>query len=160
MTTEQNNNLPPKDFAIENIKKLVPGLNKLSKNEQNSIVSFFLRHQRIEISQTSGPIPSASELERYQNLYPRAAEIIFTEMEKEQSHRHLLEKRDSGRDSKGQIFAFILALFVFSIGGFLVYSGSPTAGTIICGANLVTIVLAFISNKSKMPPLPKPLDKK
>lgn len=133
----------------EDIRKSIPGLNKLNQQELKTLSSYILRHQRIEISQTSGPIPCAAELEKYQILYPKAAEVIFTEMEKEQNHRHSLEKSDSSRDTKGQIFAFILALFVFSIGGFLVYSGSPTAGTIICGANLVTIVLAFISNKAK-----------
>jgi uncharacterized membrane protein len=61
----------------------------LEKNELKNTQS----SQAIAISTSySGPIPSSSELNRYEKILPGAADRIITMAEKQSNHRHEIEK--------------------------------------------------------------------
>lgn len=61
-----------------------------------------------------GPLPPASEFERYEQVCPGAADRILAMAENEEAHRHHTEDRivDSviKQTKLGQIFAFTIAL--------------------------------------------------
>jgi len=61
-----------------------------------------------------GPLPPASEFERYERVCPGAADRILAMAENEEAHRHRTEDRivDSviKQTKLGQIFAFAIAL--------------------------------------------------
>ena len=94
---------------------------------------------RAEVSTSySGPLPHADQYERYEKVCPGAAERILSYMEKEQEHRHSLEKKTMTTRIKegitGQWMAFALMLLLVLMAFFCVYTKQPPA-----------VILAFLA---------------
>ena len=106
---------------------------------------------KIRTQHFQGPIPPPNTLAEYENIVPGAAERILTMAENQGKHRRNLEvkviDKDSDRASKGQIFAFIIAMTII-IGGFLlIWHGKSLEGmTSIIGA-IATLAGVFIYGK-------------
>ncbi len=68
-----------------------------------------------------GPLPSASELEKYDQVSPGAANRIITMAEKQLQHRIEMESKFMNSRAKesmrGQFFAFFIAIFAIFMGG-------------------------------------------
>jgi len=62
----------------------------------------------------SGPLPVSQEFAQYEQVLPGTADRILSITEKEVDHRHKNEEKSVILNGRGQIFAFIIA--VFSIG--------------------------------------------
>ena len=103
----------------------------------------------------SGPIPLASEMEKYEALCPGATDRILKLTEKtlkltaqQSAHRQKLEAealRASSRVSLiGVISAALIALTSLILTGFCVYIGHEIIGTILSGSTIASIVYAFI----------------
>ena len=103
----------------------------------------------------SGPIPLASEMEKYEALCPGATDRILKITEKslklmaqQSAHRQKLEAealRTSSRVSLiGVISAALIALTSLILTGFCVYIGHEIIGTILSGSTIASIVYAFI----------------
>ena len=89
----------------------------------------------------SGPTPHQSTISGYQAAIPNGGERLMTLVEKEQQHRHLMDRRELRADfivyMSGSIFGFLLALAVIIVGYKLVQDGHDVAGyaTLLAGAS-------------------------
>lgn len=96
----------------------------------------------------TGPLPPANQLEKYEQIYPGAAEIILSNFEKQGDHRRKIEAkviRTGSIDSKlGLFFAFIITICGIIGGIYLTTIGCEKAGISLFSTTLVAIVSAFI----------------
>lgn len=123
-----------------------------NNNQKKTIGS--LNMQMLASAHYSSPLPPASEMEHYEAIYPGFTKILMERYVKQSEHRMELENKviDSGikNTSRGQIFAFILALTTISIGAFLLYLNKDAYGILSILGALATLVGVFIyGNKSK-----------
>ena len=86
----------------------------------------------------AGPLPPASEFEKYNRVVPDAGSRILAMAEKEAAHRHSIQdqivKRDSRDSLFGIVFAFILSLGCLIIGAYIILTLPNNIGAIIAGA--------------------------
>lgn len=80
----------------------------------------------------SGPIPQASELEKYEKVLPGSADRIIKMAESQSEHRHELEKRvvvsNITNEKRGMNYAFTLTLSLMIFGAVLIFTDKETAG--------------------------------
>lgn len=116
--------------------------------------------QQIIARHHMGPLPDPEDMARYGNIIPNGAERIMQLAEKEQSARLQMEaaeqegrfsylKQEQAIKKRGQWFACFSIIVFAAISVYLIYSGSPTAGALLMGASLATVVLAFIAGRSQ-----------
>ncbi len=135
----------------------------------------------VQITQTqttlhSGPLPSADELAKYEQLQPGLIAKIVETADKEQDHRFYLQKEEisqqaetleiSRSESKrsdyalkiysrnsllGLIFAFLIALAVLAATVLCIYLNHPIPGYILGSGGVVMIVYIFISGSNHLP---------
>ena len=102
----------------------------------------------------SGPLPQAAELKRYDDIQPGFAERIVAMAEKQQAHRHELEKKDIEvfaetereklkQEGRGQIFAFISIVLMVLAGGFLAWLGYSGLALALTGSSLAFVIFAY-----------------
>ncbi len=108
-------------------------------------------HQQLDIYQ--GPIPEASELQKYENIHPGLADRIMKMAENQSLHRQEIEKNvinaDVRRANIGLYFGFFIALAAISGSILLIIKDKPVSGFTIMLGTLVTIVGLFIHRASK-----------
>ncbi|MFC5920876.1 DUF2335 domain-containing protein [Neisseria weixii] len=116
--------------------------------------------QQIIARHHMGPLPDPDDMARYGSIIPNGAERIMQMAEKEQSARLQMEekeqqerfsylKQEQAIKKRGQWFACFSVIVFAAISVYLIYSGSPTAGALLMGASLATVVLAFIAGRSQ-----------
>lgn len=107
--------------------------------------------QKAEFRQA--PLPHPSELERYEAILPGAAERIVAMAERQALHRQALERKVIDSDARhaliGTVFGLVIGLFGLSVAGYCIYTGHDTAGAVIGGATLASMVGSFIYGSSK-----------
>lgn len=101
---------------------------------------------------SSGPLPSPETLEKYQRISPEALSLILREYDEEGAHRRKNEERII-RDRilmarLGLLAAFLITILFLSAGFYLILHGHDIAGASICGAGLVSVVIAFLRHTS------------
>jgi uncharacterized membrane protein len=96
----------------------------------------------------SGPIPPPEILERYNTVYPGAAQIILEAFKVQGDHRRSLETmvvKQGKRDSLlGLVFAFILGLATVTGSVICIIYDHQIAGTLLGGAGLTSLVGTFV----------------
>lgn len=112
--------------------------------EQRELVATF---QRVEFR--SGPVPSAEELEHYNSVLPGGADRIFTMAEKEQSHRHKMDREDAGSATRGQWMGFSIAMILIVCGTWLIAIGGVIEGSLMAGGSAVALVALFLRQREK-----------
>jgi uncharacterized membrane protein len=95
----------------------------------------------------AAPIPPPEVLERYERIVLGAARRMVAMAEREQEHRHDLDRRTlddaAARARRGQWMALVAAL-AFLVGGVIVtVAGHPAVGGVILGAAVVSVGGAF-----------------
>ena len=98
---------------------------------------------------TTMPVPPAELLLGYEKAFPDGAQRLFTLVENQSNHRQSLEKNAIAHQarlaSRGQIFAFVLAVIFGGIGLYLGISGQAVlAGTVFTttiGGLLATFIV-------------------
>lgn len=139
------------DF-VEILNKQNPRLfNGLDKKKRDQIVqAISVSFMHVQKSH-SGPLPDTETLEGYARIIPNGAERVMAMAEREQEFRHTYTKdvarRQLNQISKGQIFAFILAILGIGGGIFLAHEGKETAGLSTIMGSLAVLVGAFIFGK-------------
>jgi len=101
----------------------------------------------------AGPLPPPEALARYNEILPGLAERIVAMAERQSQHRQGLEKTviesRTRNESRGQTFAFILAL-VIAVGSItLIATGKPIAGLSLLVAELVALTGVFIYGRKR-----------
>jgi len=99
-------------------------------------------------SMFSGPLPPPSILEGYNGVLDGGAERIMRLTEREQEHRHYMEKTAvTGHirlDRRGQYLGFGVAIIALLSATYLISTGNVISGTIIGTLDLVGLVGAFV----------------
>lgn len=101
----------------------------------------------------SGPIPPPNLLARYNEIVPNGAERILAMAERQSKHRESLEAQvvagNVSSQSRGSLYAFIIALVAVSGGIFLIHDGKGASGlaTIICSLTGLVSVFVYTQNK-------------
>lgn len=109
------------------------------------------KSQRVIMSQQSlqlSPFPPEQMLRAYEEIFPGAAEKLLLYTEKNQTHRHEMEKhivqREHQRHSNGQWMAFVIVLTIIGSGVFLISKDKPIEGFILALTTIAGIAGLFI----------------
>ncbi len=112
-------------------------------------------YETVLAARWTGPLPPPSMLSEYNRAFPGCAERIVSMAEAESRSRHENERheRESRRmiiqsdvfsQKAGLVLAFLLALFVISIGAFLIYTDRLVWGAGIVGFPLIALISLFV----------------
>lgn len=118
----------------------------LPKDKREVAIEFMIQRSH------TGPLPTPESFRQYEEVLPGAADRILRMAENQQNHRIGLEnqaiRRQFNQSGTGQWMAFFLAIYLISVGGFLIYSGHDEAGAAIITVTLGSLVIAFLKGKS------------
>ncbi|MFC4870418.1 DUF2335 domain-containing protein [Negadavirga shengliensis] len=96
----------------------------------------------------SGPLPTPETLNEYNLIITNGADRIMQMAELEQKHRHAIEnrltRRQLNQSFNGQIFGLIIALTALYVGFQLVMHDYETAGAVLLGSTIVSLVALFV----------------
>jgi uncharacterized membrane protein len=120
------------------------------KNNGGVIAAHMQYHQ--------GPIPPASELQRYDEVNPSFADRIIAMAEREQKARLELnqlssekvfeiEKSRVGVTKRGQWFALVIVVLILLFASFWAYLGHANAAAGLVGAVVVGVIVAFVGGR-------------
>ncbi len=144
----QNEELPPEKSVESDDQKppLVhdaPAAN-LSDQDEKSIT--LKRAEYVEFS--SGPLPHPQALKAYDMVVPGAAERIISMAERQQAHRHSLERTvidgDTKRASLGLAAGALFAFSTLGAGIYLISGGHELSGVALFGTTLASVVGTFV----------------
>ncbi|MCI0488656.1 MAG: hypothetical protein L0229_18870 [Blastocatellia bacterium] len=100
----------------------------------------------------SGPLPSPKALEEYKKTAPELLNLIIKEYSEEGPHRRKNEDRLIANGilmaRLGLLSAFLITVLFLAAGFYLILHGHDAAGAAICGAGLVSVVVAFLRHTS------------
>lgn len=123
------------------VGQVVEIINKLKPETRSQVI------QRVTMAY-SGPLPMASEFEKYELACPGAGNIILNMADRQSIHRQELEKSvvlgNQKRSNQGQIFAFILGLTGILGGLYLVSIGKDVQGFGTVIGAIATLVGIFV----------------
>ncbi|OLU46600.1 hypothetical protein BO225_05365 [Dubosiella newyorkensis] len=145
-TKTDNEPLTPTEQDSE-IQQVEAEIDKLSPRQRNLVIERYEESSQIY----EGPLPPASELIKYNEAHPDAADRIIAMAEKEQEARLVnatyMLREDAKTKKRGQFMGFIIALIVLGGGMFLLSQGRALEGfTTLVGA-AATLVFIFISGR-------------
>ncbi len=100
--------------------------------------------------QWTGPLPSPQQLQQFDEIVPGTAERIIRMAEQEGENSRQLQ-RDALRETvaaqrRGQYLAAVIALSGMGASVWLALAGHDTVASILGGATLATIVVAFLQS--------------
>ena len=106
------------------------------------------RDDRKIISQTyTGPIPPSSELSKYEEIIPGAANRIISMAEEESKHRQITEIKIIHNERMfglvGQIAAIFVVTAVASLEFYVVYTGNASQAATV-GMSIAAVASVFI----------------
>lgn len=98
-----------------------------------------------------GPVPDAEEMGRYKSIDPSFPERFVQMAEKEQTHRHQMDKGDQANDfnlkKSGQDKAFYALLALLSVIIALVFMKETTVAGILAGTTIIGVVSIFVAGR-------------
>lgn len=98
-----------------------------------------------------GPIPNASELKKYEEVLPGAADRILLMAEKQAEHRQKIEtsaiKSNIENSKRGQLFAFVISLIVIGVGFVLILLDKSGWGLAMIIGDLAILAAVFMGNR-------------
>lgn len=149
------NNPVPTGNELKELEKQLRAVNPkvfdgLKKEQKQAILSSV----NVSVSTyRSGPLPVPYELEHYNEIINNGAERIMVMAEKEQDHRHNVEKNMNSASTKiavrGQWIGVFIVILGFALGGWLTINEHDTVGGIVLGSTLVGLVTVFVVGRSK-----------
>lgn len=96
----------------------------------------------------SGPYPPPDLLRGYEDVVPGSAERIISMAERQQEHRHDLEKTTVHGASKrawwGLWLGFVISVVVMVLGTITILLGQPVAGGAVMGVDVVALAGVFV----------------
>lgn len=115
----------------------------------------------------SGPLPPPRQLIEYDKAVPGGAERIFQMAEREQAHRHEIQRSEAqlrqatiqhikSRETRGQHYGASLAFGVLALGAVMVFLGHVNIAAGLVGSTMVAIASVFVirQRQKKTKPLP------
>jgi uncharacterized membrane protein len=96
----------------------------------------------------SGPLPPASEFERYEKAMPGAAERVLALAEREAEHRHKIEDKVIKLSGVGQVSALVVSVLSLGAVGLSIYFSQPVA-SIAPAIIAITGLASLFVNKNR-----------
>jgi uncharacterized membrane protein len=105
----------------------------------------------------SGPLPAPEDLEHYGRIVDRGAERIFDMTEREQAHRHLIERRvvrsEFGIRFIGQFGAIAIVALLAALTAYCASIGEPlVAAVIVAIGGVAGAFLKYSAQRVDQPP--------
>jgi uncharacterized membrane protein len=95
-----------------------------------------------------GLLPHPDILERFENINPGMTDRLLVMAEKQQDHRHELEKTvvfgGATRAKNGLIAGVFIAVLFLAVSAWLIFTGHDIAGTVLGSVDLVALVTVFV----------------
>lgn len=145
------------------VRRQFPGLLNNLPGEKKRQILDFLRQQPLEVEQaaasmvhqsirtTTSPVPPAELLEGYNRAIPDGANRLFTLVENQSEHRQQLEKGmitvQNRVTVRGQVFAFVLTLFLTGIASYFGYRGQEWLAGTIFTPTIVGVATVFLAGR-------------
>lgn len=108
---------------------------------------------QVQQTQISGPIPAPEIIAGYERILPGSADRIIKMAEKEQEHRHGMERTNTKMTAAiiilGQFLGFTIGISGIVGGIYLVLHDKPITGFSIFFASLATLVGVFLYDTVK-----------
>lgn len=99
-----------------------------------------------------GPIPPPGLLREFDELVPGSAKQIIDNAHAQSEHRRAMERgildHESRSTSRGQWFAFLIALSILAISVFLISQGKSLEGLALLAVEVGGIIFAFVKKTS------------
>ena len=112
-------------------------------------------HTVIMHAQWTGPLPPPAVLKQYDEIATGLAERIVVSMEREQEHRHEMDRKllvaYQAIYTRGQFLAAFIALTCLVLGFALGYQGQSAAAIAFVTGGLGQVVLAFLGSRERRP---------
>jgi hypothetical protein len=114
---------------------------------------------------TDSPILPTAQLERLHSFRPDKVDWVFDQTQQEAEHRRTQDRRVNVfifvERIVGQVFGLLVALAGLAAAAYMATHGAPTAGAVVGGTTLVSMVTAFIvgrtaGSKTSKPQEPPP----
>ena len=133
------------------LEAAAPEFTKTLPRKRREEIARILSVTVASVSIRSGPLPPAEELEAYNRMIPEGANRVMTMAEKQLDHRIEIEKvavkSQQKQGSRGQVFAFIIAILAILASVYLSAIGHPFTGGVLGGSTVVSLVAMFITGK-------------
>lgn len=156
---DNTENLPQSVENGNHIGKIAEELSKLDKDQVSELFSrleepVVQKVTAVFHSEFRGPLPPPHLLKEYNDITPGLADRIIGMAESNQAHAQEINKTalDGAikRDSRGQIFGFLIGLAGLAAATTCAYFDQAWPATIIGGTTLVALVSVFlIGHKDK-----------
>jgi uncharacterized membrane protein len=95
-----------------------------------------------------GQVPHPEDIRRYEEIYPGAAEIIFTTFAEQSRHRMYLEKTalegNLRQADRGLLVGGIILILMLALAGYAIAHGQPAAAVLTSCAALLTGLGAMV----------------
>lgn len=106
-----------------------------------------------QVEMTSGPLPAATELERYEQILPGLANRIVSMAESQHAHRITMEahvvKSMHRRSWAGLLSGLVVALGGLYAAAWVAANASAAAGAVIGTVDLIGLVSVFVYQRRK-----------
>lgn len=128
----------------------------ISENEENSHVASPVLENWLNSPHFSsmvnyisfrGPLPPPAMLREYNQIVENAAERIMAQSEREQAHRHAVQRQtlagSISKDRRGQWMAFIITLFILVIATVFAWRGKTSFAGMLITVDLIGLASVF-----------------
>ena len=123
----------------------------LDKAEPNSAAGIQTQQVLVQSQQWAGPLPPPAVLERYESVVPGLAERIVASMEREQEHRHRIDREliETHRVTftRGQWIAALIAVLCMALAFVLGINGHSAPAIAFVTGGLGQVILAFLGSR-------------
>jgi uncharacterized membrane protein len=96
----------------------------------------------------SGPLPPADQIRAYEEVLPGSADRILAMAERQQDHRHSLERvavdEAASRSRWGLRLGFVIAVLVVGVGAAAIFTGHALAGFAVIVAQAAILAGVFV----------------
>ena len=138
-----------KPSQIELPNDVQQAIKRLPPKFQSTLVGFI--SNQISVRSESFPGPHPDTLRAYEEIVPGSAAELFELTKSQTKHRQKLENdilpKQVNLASRGQIFAFILAILFLGGTIYLAINDHDVVAGVLGGSTIVSILSAFITGK-------------
>jgi uncharacterized membrane protein len=139
---------PADTFLAEVVHELQARVRSGDLKANNTSVTASLRRRH------SGPLPPPDDFIIYESALPGSAERILAMAEKEQSHRHEIDRqisrsdvREHRRIGRGQLFGLLVVICCCLVAAFAIYHQQPVVASVVMGTTIVALAGVFAAGR-------------
>ena len=125
-------------------KKVMRLLDSLPKEQRTEMIKAFCTIQQTSFQ---GPLPPPDMMKGYESVLPGAAERIMKMAENQSTHRMNMESKSMRMKKAGQIFGFIITLFIIGLSFWLGIKGHDALAGVIGSTTVIALTVIFVLGK-------------